>query len=124
MNHTHQPRTLLRHPFGLVLSALVMLMLLTACNKTTAEIPLAMLVEQQAEYNGQTLTTTGIVRTFDIPRHYWIEDDNLNRVAIEPDEAVSGKVGKRVRVTGHYRASRETGRVLEATEVILLDGPN
>ncbi|QEW08357.1 hypothetical protein [Nitrincola iocasae] len=120
MSYPYQPQTFRRHP-SLVLSALVALALLGACNKTTTDIPLATLVEQHAEYNGQTLTTIGIVRTFDVPRHYWIEDDDLNRVAIEPDEAVSDLVGKRVRVTGHYRASRETGRVLEATEVTLLD---
>lgn len=119
MRYPYQPQTFRRHP-SLVLSVLVALALLAACNKTTTDIPLATLVEQHAEYNGQTLTTTGIVRTFDVPRHYWIEDDDLNRVAIEPDEAVSDLVGKRVRVTGHYRASRETGRVLEATEVTLL----
>ena len=93
---------------------------LVACSETTTDIPLATLVAQHAEYDGQTLSTTGIVRTFDEPLHYWIEDDDLNRVAIEPDEAVSGYVGKRVRVTGDYRADRETGRVLEAAEVTVL----
>lgn len=125
MSYANQPQTVPRHPASLVLSVVVMLSLLGACSDTTTEIPLATLVEQQAEYNGQTLSTSGIVRTFEEPRHYWIEDDDLNRVAIEPDEAVSDYLGERVRVTGDYRADRKTGRVLEATEVIVLDsGPD
>lgn len=121
MSYAYQIQTVTRHPFSRVLSALVALALLGACSETISDIPLATLVAQQAGYNGQTLATTGIVRTFDVPRHYWIEDDDLNRVAIEPDEAVSDYVGERVRVIGHFRAGRETGRVLEATEVTVLD---
>ncbi len=124
MNYANQPQTILRNPASAVLSAVLMLSLLGACSDTTTDVPLAALVEQQAEYNGQTLSTTGTVRTFDVPRHYWIEDDDLNRVAIEPDEAVSDYVGERIRVTGDYRADRKTGRVLEAAEVTVLDvGP-
>lgn len=123
MSYAYHSQTVSRHPASLVLSAMVMLALL-GCSETTADIPLATLVAQQAEHDGQTLSTHGIVRTFDEPRHYWIEDDDLNRVAIEPDEAVSDYVGERVRVTGDYRADRKTGRVLEAAEVTVLDvGP-
>ncbi len=121
MSYANQPQVVPRHPYSLLVSAVVMLALLGACSETTTDIPLATLVAQQAEYDGQALSTTGIVRTFDEPRHYWIEDDELNRVAIEPDEAVSDYVGERVRVTGDYRADRETGRVLEAAEVTVLD---
>lgn len=125
MSYAYQPQTVSRHPASLMLSAVVALALLGACSESTTDIPLATLVAHQAEYDGQTLSTSGIVRTFDEPRHYWIEDDDLNRVAIEPDEAVSGYVGERVRVTGDYRADRKTGRVLEATEVTVLDsGPD
>lgn len=125
MSYSNQPRTFLRYYSSVVLSVVVMLSLLGACSDITTDIPLAALVDQQAEYNGQTLSTTGIVRTFDEPRHYWIEDEDLNRVAIEPDEVVSDYLGERVRVTGDYRADRETGRVLEATEVTVLGtGPD
>lgn len=125
MSYANQPKIVLRHPSSVVLSVVVILSLLGACSDTTTDVPLATLVEQQAEYDGQTLSTTGIVRTFDEPRHYWIEDDDLNRVAIEPDEAVSDYVGERIRVTGDFRADRETGRILEATQVTVLDaGPD
>lgn len=100
--------------------ALLMAALLGACSETIREIPLATLVEQQADYDGQTLTTTGTVRTFDEPRHYWVEDDNFNRVAIEPDEAVSELVGERVRVTGEFSADRVRGRILVASEVAVI----
>lgn len=125
MSYANQPKIVLRHPSSVVMSVVVVLSLLGACSDTTTDVPLATLVEQQAEYDGQTLSTTGIVRTFDEPRHYWIEDDDLNRVAIEPDEAVSDYVGERIRVTGDFRADRETGRILEATQVTVLDaGPD
>lgn len=121
MSYANQPKIVLRHPSSVLLSVVVVLSLLGACSDTTTDVPLARLVEQQAEYDGQTLSTTGIVRTFDEPRHYWIEDDDLNRVAIEPDESVSDYVGERIRVTGDYRADRKTGRILEATQVTVLD---
>lgn len=106
-------------------AALLSVVLLGACSETTTEVPLATLVEQPSAYDGQTLATTGTVRTYDDPRHYWIEDDELNRVAIEPDEAVAEFVGEQVRVTGQFTADRETGRVLQAADVVVLGiGPN
>ena len=91
--------------------------LLAGCSDTIEDIPLATLVEHQAEYDGRTLTTAGTVRTFDDPLHYWVEDDNLNRVAVEPDEAVADLVGKRVRVTGEFSADRVRGRILQASDI-------
>lgn len=121
VNHAYQPQAAPRSIVSAVLTAISALALLGACSETTSDIPLAILVAQQGEYSGQTLTTSGIVRTFAEPRHYWIEDGNLNRVAIEPNEAVSGLVGERVRVTGLYQANYETGRVLRAAEVTVLE---
>lgn len=120
MSYSYRPQIDLRRAISSTLPAIIAVALLGACSETTKDVPLATLVAQQAEYDGQTLSTTGVVRTFDEPLHYWIEDDNLNRVAIEPNEAVSGLVGERVRVTGDYRADYVTGRVLEAAEVAVL----
>lgn len=120
MSYSYRPQIDLRRAVSSTLPTIIAVALLGACSETTKDVPLATLVAQQAEYDGQTLSTTGVVRTFDEPLHYWIEDDNLNRVAIEPNEAVSGLVGERVRVTGDYRADYVTGRVLEAAEVAVL----
>ena len=48
--------------------------------------PLRMLAEQPADYDGELVTTAGTVRHFQDPLHYWIEDDDLNRVALKPVE--------------------------------------
>lgn len=72
MSHAYRAQTFTRHPVSLMWLALAALMLASACSQTATDIPLATLVAQQAGYDGQNLTTSGIVRTFDEPRHYWI----------------------------------------------------
>ena len=92
--------------------------LLAACSDQADMVDLATLVDRQADYHGQRIETQGTVATFEEPRHYWIEDDSFNRVAIEPDSAVEEMVGADVRVIGEFTADRATGRILYADEVI------
>lgn len=95
------------------------LLLLTACSGAT-QVSLANLVNQENSLDGRTVVTQGVVRTFDEPRHYWIEDEQLNRVSVEPDEAVKDLVGEQVEVSGRFTASRDEGRKIQAQSVILL----
>lgn len=97
---------------------LSLVLLLAACNDQADVVDLATLVERQADYNGQRIETQGTVATFEDPRHYWIEDDNFNRVAIEPDSAVAELVGDEVRVIGEFTADRAVGRILYVDEVV------
>jgi len=99
------------------LPILLLLIFTAGCGDSDAEVSLKVLADYQQGYDGRTVVTEGKVRTFDDPRHYWIEDDDLNRVAITPDDAVAEHVGQSVRVTGVFSASREAGRSIEATRV-------
>ncbi|PWG61913.1 hypothetical protein DEM34_14410 [Spiribacter halobius] len=49
--------------------------------------------------------------------HYWIEDEDLNRVEIRPGERIAPYVGDRVRVTGRFSYAPDAGRVIEADAV-------
>lgn len=81
------------------------------------QLQLADLVRFAEQYEGKRVQTTGTVRSHPDPEHYWIEDDDLNRVSVEPQSAIASHVGERVRVTGRFRFSREEGRAIEAAEV-------
>ncbi len=105
---------------------LVMLLTLaaTACGETdsaTTELALRDLVRFQDRYDGQMVATSGRVNMFAEPEHYWIEGDPAHRVRIEPHNAVSGRVGERVRVIGRFEYDSNAGRVLRAQSVELVD---
>jgi len=103
------------------MAGLTALTSLTGCDGSGAQVPLELLVIQEEAHHGRVVTTTGTVRTFEQPRHYWVEDAALNRVAIEPDARVSDYVGREVTVSGRFTASRQAGRLIEAETVILND---
>ncbi len=79
--------------------------------------PLHLLAEQPDEYQETTVTTAGIVRHFQEPLHYWIEDDDLNRVALKPMEKVEPYLGKRVRVTGVFQYQENAGRQIHVESI-------
>lgn len=79
--------------------------------------PLAMLVAQPDNYQNKRVTTAGTVRHFQDPLHYWIEDDDLNRVALEPMEKVEPYLGKRVRVTGVFHYQENAGRGIQLESI-------
>lgn len=103
---------------------LLLTLVVTACGGTdsaTTELPLADLVRFQDRYDGDMVATTGMVNMFADPEHYWIEDDQVNRIRIEPHEAVSDLVGERVRVLGRFEYGSEQGRVIHARSVEVVD---
>lgn len=97
------------------LPALVLVMLLGGCNNGDAsprEVTLAVLAANSSAHDGHRVATQGRVQTFETPRHYWIEDIDLNRVEITPHALIAPYVGKRIRVVGDFTYSREDGRML------------
>lgn len=99
-----------------VLAALLPALLIAACSEeppAPATVQLVNLVRFAESYDGRRVTVTGTVRAHPEPEHYWIEDSDLNRVAIQPSSAVSELVGETVRVTGRFRRSPERGRSIE-----------
>lgn len=99
----------IRHFSLLILSAL-----LVACRgpDSPIEVDLGQLVEQPSQYSGQMVTTWGVLRTFDQPRHYWIETADLQRVGVTPESQVASYVNQLVQVTGRFDQVEGAGRQL------------
>ncbi|WP_192034615.1 hypothetical protein [Halomonas sp. YLGW01] len=88
-------------------------------------VPLPVLAAEPAAYDGKRVATSGVVRSFAPPRHYWIEDQDLHRVEIVPPERVAAHLGREVSVVGRFRFTPDAGRRLEveALEPLTVDEP-
>ncbi|WP_194756692.1 hypothetical protein [Aliidiomarina indica] len=102
---------------GILLFAVMVL--LTACSPEPRNLELHVIVAEAHTLDSQVVTTRGTVRMYADPEHYWIEDDALNRVGLHGMD-VSSYVGSDVEVTGRFSVSRERGRHLEVTDVMVL----
>ncbi|MGR2740148.1 hypothetical protein ACUY1T_17025 [Billgrantia sp. Q4P2] len=99
------------------------LLALAACSDSTGEVrevSLAVLVNQAEQLAGSRVATQGTVRHFENPLHYWIEDEDLNRVEIFPQERIAPHLGETVRVVGDFEYSPTEGRrlTLESIEPV------
>jgi hypothetical protein len=98
---------------------------LFGCGGATASPPspvtLAELVEDQHGFDGDLVTVEGTVRSYDAPRHHWVEDADQHRVELEPQDLVAPHVGDRVRVTGRYSFRDDRGRLIEIDDLEILD---
>lgn len=110
-------------PCRVALSALALVVLVSCGSGESApvELRLAELVRFADRYHGEVVATTGVVHTFDQPEHFWIQDDRMNRVLVEPQSAIAGLVGRRVRVVGRFEHDAETGRRIEAETVVVVE---
>ncbi|MCH8499546.1 MAG: glucose-inhibited division protein B [Marinobacter sp.] len=79
---------------------------------------LAELVAHQTQYDNQWVITSGVVRGFEDPEHYWIEDDQLNRVSVEPQALIQARLGEQVQVLGRFLYSPQEGRRITAAELV------
>ena len=96
---------------------------LVACTEEKpADVSLSVLATRQAAYSGKQIDTRGVVRTFETPRHYWIEDDDLNRVEVLPAERIAPYLGERVRIGGRFHYAPSEGRRLEVERIEVIDG--
>ncbi|MGH8998124.1 MAG: hypothetical protein ACRDY7_01890 [Acidimicrobiia bacterium] len=101
--------------------------LMAACgadDDRPADVSLATLATQEDAYQNKLVRTQGVVRVFEPPRHYWIEDDHPNRVALEPEHLVAPLVGQEVRVVGRFHFDERTGRVIKIKEIAESDAPS
>jgi hypothetical protein len=111
---------------GVGRATLVALLVWTsACSGDGEDVPtvvsLAELVADQAAYDGELVTTEGTVRSFDDPLHHWVEDADVNRVELVPDEVAAPHLGAEVRVTGRYTFRDDEGRRIEVERLEVLD---
>lgn len=100
------------------LCAGMILLGLAACGDA-GPVTLAQLTDQQAAFDGSEVVVEGRVAMIDDPRHYWIEDDDFNRVGLQPPDAVSDLVGEQVTVQGTFTYSPEAGRSIRVNEITL-----
>lgn len=105
---------------ALVLTALV----LTACGLVTTgprAVTLAELAADQDRYDGTVVSTEGVVRSFDDPLHYWLEDEDVNRVELVPHDEVAPLLGEEVRVVGEFTFSQDQGRLITVDRIDPID---
>jgi hypothetical protein len=101
-------------------TAALLLVLLTGCaadDGEPVEVDLVELAEDQTGFDGQLVVTEGVVRTYDEPRHYWIEDADLNRVELTPMELIEPHLGDEIRITGRFTFRDDEGRRIAVDEL-------
>ncbi|CAM3317620.1 hypothetical protein [Halomonas lysinitropha] len=108
---------------GLLAATLLAGVLLMGCGgeAPVSEVPLPVLVNNPEAHDDSRVATRGRVRHFEDPLHYWIEDEDLNRVEIFPHERIAPHLGEAVRVEGHFRFSVSEGRRLTLEHVERLE---
>lgn len=102
---------------------LVVSFLIGACTGgAPADVPLALLVAQQEEYDGQTVTTHGTVvavRDSEAADPYFVLQDRAdNRVQLLPAAAAAPHEGDAVAVRGVFRFRPESGRELTVEDIV------
>ena len=97
-------------------------LLLVGCGASVpVKTTLSALSEIQKDFDGRQVIVSGTLRTFDTPRHYWIENDALDRVALEVTINLAPLVSQMVKVRGMFRYDTEAGRRIEVDEFVALD---
>jgi hypothetical protein len=86
-------------------------------NSHPVDVTLASLAHYQDAYQGKLVRTEGVVGMFQAPLHYWIEDNQANRVALEPADRAAPLVGLEVQVVGRFHSDDRTGRVIHINEI-------
>jgi len=81
------------------------------------ELALEDLVDAARRYDGERVTTRGVVSSHPDRDHYWIQEGERYRVGVRPRSAVSSRLGERVRVTGRFTYSGDEGRWLRAEQI-------
>ncbi|WP_372740778.1 hypothetical protein [Neptunomonas sp.] len=106
-------------PINSLLPVLLTALVLVGCEHVDKpkQASLAMLTENAAGYDKTQVTTRGIVRRFEAPLHYWIEDEDLHRVEVFPHDRVALFLDETVLVEGHFRFSYSEGRRLTLTKI-------
>jgi hypothetical protein len=107
------------------LAASLLAALLLGCAGGDADGPvetaLVELAEDQEGFDGRMVTTEGVVRTWDDPRHYWIEDADQHRVELDPQDLIAPHLGDEVRVTGRFTFRDDEGRRIAVDELEVLE---
>ena len=102
-----------------ICSTLVVAFLIAGCGDSAPiRTSLSALSQAQSDFNGRNVIVNGTLRTFEAPKHYWIENDSLDRVALEGVDDLSPWVGQPIEVRGTFFYDLETGRRIEVEEFV------
>lgn len=107
-----------------LLVAIATALVLTACGSdgtTPEDVSLAELAARPQAYDDRTVRTRGIVRGFDDPRHYWLEDPRINRVGLEPMDIIAPHLDREVTIVGRFSFSRDRGRRIKIGSIEAYD---
>ena len=105
-----------------LLIAFATTLLLVGCGESApTKTTLSALSQVQKDFDGRSVMVSGTLRTFDKPRHYWIENDALDRVALEGAINLAPLESKTVTVTGMFRYDSNAGRRIEVDELVALE---
>jgi hypothetical protein len=105
-----------------LLMAFAITLLLEGCGASAPiKTTLSALSEVQKDFDGRLVIVSGTLRTFDMPRHYWIENEALDRVALEGAVNLAPLVSQTVTVRGMFRYDSEAGRRIEVDELVALE---
>lgn len=87
----------------------------SACGGDPVQVPLAELAENQEEYSGKTVVTSGRIKRFEDPSgpYYVLQDQEHNRVALTPKRRAAAFEGDSVTVSGIFVVKEALGRVIE-----------
>ena len=107
--------------YGMAMAVLLSL-LLSACGAgEPIETTLSALSRASGDFSQKHVRVSGTLRTFPDPRHYWIENDRLERVALEGDEdleqALAHRVGQTIQVRGTFYYDSKKGRRIRVKEL-------
>lgn len=105
-----------------LLIAFATTLLLVGCSESApVKTTLSALSQVQKDFDGRSVMVSGTLRTFDKPRHYWIENAALDRVALEGAINLAPLVSQTVTVTGMFRYDSKAGRRIEVDELVALE---
>ncbi len=101
------------------IAALLAVLSLAGCgNAEPVRTSLSTLSQVQAEFSGRQVIVSGTLRTFESPKHYWIENDSFDRVALEGADNLAPWVGQTIEVRGTFFYEPETGRRIDVEEIL------
>lgn len=105
------PDTPLNTLLRLLLIGLAAMLTIVACDSDgVSDVTLAELAANPQAYVGRNVRTRGTVRGFDDPRHYWLEDADINRVGLMPPEQIAPHLGREASIVGRFTYARDRGR--------------
>jgi hypothetical protein len=97
----------------LATAALLGLLAAVSCGSSAIDASLGQLVRRQQAYDGRLVITRGVLRGYDTPEHYWIEDAQGNRVELIGLTRPVSRLGSQLRVEGRFLYALDRGRRIE-----------